>query len=488
VSFERASVAQKGLLILAIPLAFQLIFLALLTVLEAQHTVEGRSLADSARAESRLNYLIAQLHDAEAAMRGYVLTGDPRFDADYAAAEDAFRAQLKRVDDSVLASIGSIETEGTSIFRFHEQNRQLVAQGRPEMAVARVRTLEGKRLMGSAEESVRRLFDQEERRQVMLRQKTQLWQRELHFIIGGGMMLNVVVALLAGRFFTASIARRVKHVVENTHRLDHDEELLPLMGTDELAQLDVVYRRVANDLRERTRRLEEVNKQLEAFSYSVSHDLRAPVRAVGGYARMLEEDYGATLEKDARRYIEVIQQESDRMGRLIDDLLELSRLAAKPLKSEPVDVSAIAHSELTRLRAAEPHRNIDAEIADAPLAMGDREMLRSVIANLVGNAWKYTRGREQARIEFGGEPVGGVVRYFVRDNGAGFDMKYAAKLFVVFERLHSGDQFEGTGIGLAIVQKIVTRHGGTVWADSAPDQGATFFFTLPNGEETGNAG
>jgi signal transduction histidine kinase len=172
------------------------------------------------------------------------------------------------------------------------------------------------------------------------------------------------------------------------------------------------------------------------------------------------------------------------MGQLIDNLLELSRLTAKPLRCEPVDLREIADSELARLRAADPHRTVDAAIADAPLANGDREMIRSVMANLLGNAWKYTRGREEGRIEFGGERKNGVVRYFVRDNGAGFDMRYAAKLFIVFERLHSGDQFEGTGVGLAMVQKIVTRHGGTVWAQSEPGRGATFFFTLPPGEES----
>ncbi len=479
--------ARKGLLVVVVPLTFQLIFLALLAAVEGQHAVEGRSLADSARAQARLNYLIAQLHDAEAAMRGYVLTGDGRFEADFVESERAFKAELRRVDREVEPSIDNIERQGRTIFAFHGQNRQLVAQGHPELAAARVRTLEGKRLMEAAEESVRALFDQEERRQVALREKTQAWRRQLDVIIGGGTMLNVVVALLVGRFFGSSITRRLKHVVENTRRLDHDEELLPLAGEDEIAQLDDVYRRVANDLRQRTRRVEEVNKQLEAFSYSVSHDLRAPARAIGGYARMLEEDYGSTLEWEARRFIGVIQLESDRMGRLIDDLLELSRVTARPLTTAAVDLSAIADSELARLRAAEPDRDLEAVVARTPLACGDGEMIRSVVANLVGNAWKYTRGREHARIEFGGELTGSFVRYFMRDNGAGFDMRYAAKLFVPFERLH-GEEFEGTGVGLAMVQKIVTRHGGNVWAEGDPGRGAEFCFTLPAAEEMSDAG
>jgi signal transduction histidine kinase len=227
---------------------------------------------------------------------------------------------------------------------------------------------------------------------------------------------------------------------------------------------------------ERTAELEAVNKELASFSYSVSHDLRAPLRAVDGYARMLEEDYAARLDAEGRRLLTVIRDSAGRMGDLIDDLLDFSRLGRQPMTKQQVDVAALAREVVDELRGG--HKAAP-EVGDLPPAPGDRALLKQVWLNLIGNAFKYSAKRDAPRIEIGGRVEGEENVYWVHDNGAGFDMRYAAKLFGVFQRLHSQDEFAGTGVGLAIVQRVVTRHGGRVWAEGTPGEGACFFFSLP---------
>ena len=228
---------------------------------------------------------------------------------------------------------------------------------------------------------------------------------------------------------------------------------------------------------ERTAELEAVNKELASFSYSVSHDLRAPLRAVDGYARMLEEDYAARLDDEGRRLLSVVRASAGRMGQLIDDLLDFSRLGRQAMARQSVDVAALVREVVEEVRGE--HRAAVVEVRDLPAARGDRALLKQVWLNLVGNAFKYSAKREAPRIEIGGQIEGEENIYWVRDNGAGFDMRYAAKLFGVFQRLHAQDDFAGTGVGLAIVQRVVTRHGGRVWAEGKPEAGASFFFSLP---------
>jgi len=230
------------------------------------------------------------------------------------------------------------------------------------------------------------------------------------------------------------------------------------------------------ELRERGNQLEAANRELEAFSYSVSHDLRAPLRHIDGFARMLAEDAGERLLDEDRRMLATITDAVRRMGALIDDLLALSRFGRKPLDPQPVDMAALARDCLRELPAPLP----DIRIGALPQAEGDPALLRQVWCNLLSNAVKYSAPRgEQARVDVEGETVDGVVRYRVRDNGVGFDMRHAGKLFGVFQRLHGEDRFEGTGVGLAIVQRVVHRHGGDVRAEATPDAGATFTFDLP---------
>ncbi len=235
---------------------------------------------------------------------------------------------------------------------------------------------------------------------------------------------------------------------------------------------------------QRTKALEGTNAELESFSYSVSHDLRAPLRAIHGFARILLEDHHAKLDPEAQRLLGVIDQNTRRMGRLIDDLLAFSRLGRTDLTTGPVDMKELTQLVADEVQRVESNRNGSLEIRIEPLppARGDRGLLRQVMSNLLLNAAKFTRGRPSARIEVGSKPNGDQTVYHVKDNGAGFDARYADKLFGVFQRLHSAEEFDGTGVGLAIVKRIVQRHGGRVWAEGAVNQGATFYFTLP-GEE-----
>ena len=229
---------------------------------------------------------------------------------------------------------------------------------------------------------------------------------------------------------------------------------------------------------DRTAQLEAANKELEAFSYSVSHDLRAPLRAIDGFSRILLEDYMPQLPPEVARYLRIIFENTQQMGRLIDGLLAFSRLGRKPLSKQPISSADLVRQALDSLSSEQEGRQVEISLGELPPCQGDPVLLRQVWINLLSNALKFTRGREAARIEIGCVEREGEQVYFVKDNGVGFDMQYAGKLFGVFQRLHRDDEFEGTGIGLATVQRIIHRHGGQVWAEGEPDRGATFYFVL----------
>jgi two-component system sensor histidine kinase/response regulator len=256
------------------------------------------------------------------------------------------------------------------------------------------------------------------------------------------------------------------------------------------AEADILLR--SQELDEANKRLLEANhalalanNELEAFSYSVSHDLRAPLRAIDGFSRILHQEYAATLSEAAQQYLQDIRANSQRMGRLIDDLLGFARLSRQPLKKQTVGPAALVRQCLEELRGERKGRCVEVQVGDLPCCQADPALLKQVFTNLLSNALKYTGKRPTALIETGGriEADGragatGQCTYFVKDNGVGFDMRYADKLFGVFQRLHRAEDYDGTGVGLAIVQRIVHRHGGRVWAESQPNLGATFYFTL----------
>ncbi len=229
---------------------------------------------------------------------------------------------------------------------------------------------------------------------------------------------------------------------------------------------------------ERTAALTAANHELSAFAYSVSHDLRAPLRAIDAFSQALLEDHSAALDAQGQDYLRRVRANASRMGQLIDDLLQLSRLTRAEMRLEPIDLSAIARSIASDLQRAQPGRTVAFSIEPGLTARGDPRLLRVLLENLLGNAWKYTSRHPSAHIAFGRSSENGESVYFVRDDGAGFDLAYADKLFRPFQRLHTSEEFEGAGVGLATAQRVVRRHGGRIWADAAPERGATFFFTL----------
>jgi light-regulated signal transduction histidine kinase (bacteriophytochrome) len=228
--------------------------------------------------------------------------------------------------------------------------------------------------------------------------------------------------------------------------------------------------------------LQEAMKELESFSYSVSHDLRAPLRAIDGFANILFEEYNNVLDDEGKRLLSVIIKNVNSMGQLIDDLLAFSRLSRQQIQRIEIDVRALVQEVIDDLMASESVRRIEWEVDTLPAMIGDRSMIRQVYVNLLSNALKFTRKRDVARIEVGSRESGGEIVYYISDNGAGFDMQYQEKLFGVFQRLHSEKEFEGTGVGLANVRRIVHRHGGRIWAEGRVGEGATFYFTISTEE------
>lgn len=290
-------------------------------------------------------------------------------------------------------------------------------------------------------------------------------------------------------------------VTKSGKRIDVSVTLSPILdqagriiGASKIAR-DITHRKIAEqeirqlnaELEERvlrrTAELETANKELEAFSYSVSHDLRSPLRTVDGFSQAVLEDYGPQIPVEGRRYLQTIRDGAQRMGVLIDDLLTFSRLSRLPLHKEKVDLARMARDTFAELESEKGERNIELKIGELPKVHGDPALLKQVWINLLSNALKYTRKRETAIIEVGCKRDNGSAICFVSDNGTGFDMQYADKLFGVFQRLHRAEEFEGTGVGLAIVQRVINRHGGRVWAEATEGKGATFYFTLEGAKQ-----
>lgn len=314
-------------------------------------------------------------------------------------------------------------------------------------------------------------------------------------------MLSLLAALLVSAAFRRSVAEPIVELAD-TARVVTEEQNYSIRATptgkhDEVAvlidtfntmltqiqQRDRELKRAQDELEhrveDRTRQLSAANRELEAFSYSVSHDLRGPLEIINGFSHILLDEHGTRLESGGRECVQQINQATRRMADLIDDLLNLSRVSTTNMHREKVDLTGIAKAVADQLCRREPTRRVDFVIHDCMTVEGDSRLLRIVLENLLSNAWKYTSNVPVAHIEFGCEERVGHSAFFVRDNGAGFDPRFVDKLFKPFQRLHTPSEFPGTGVGLATVQRIIARHGGEVWAEGAVQQGATFYFTLP---------
>ena len=257
-----------------------------------------------------------------------------------------------------------------------------------------------------------------------------------------------------------------------------DQLAIAIQKANLYAQVQRTAAELEQRVRQRTAELEASNQELEAFSYSVSHDLRSPLRAIDGFSRILLRDYQTLLPDEGQRRLRLVRENAQQMGQLIDDLLAFSRLNRQPLHRQPTPLDQIVKQVLDALSSEREHRQVEWIVGTLPICQADPALLKQVMMNLLSNALKFTRQREIARIEVGIQVLDGDQVYFVKDNGAGFDMRYADKLFGVFQRLHSADEFEGTGVGLALVQRILHRHGGRIWAEAEVDKGAAFYFTL----------
>lgn len=354
------------------------------------------------------------------------------------------------------------------------------------------------RSMDSAASQLRRLVDDGMR-------KTHAWTTTLVFIVIAGTTIPLMVGLfLMMRSTSASLAvlRRGTEIVGSGdlgHRVSipGKDELAELARsfdemTDKLQKVTVSKDKLQKEIEERKRaeaerekliaNLEAANRELEAFTYSVSHDLRAPLRAIDGFSGMLLNDIAGSLDPESKRKFNVISANARKMGQLIDDLLVLSRTQRATLSMSAVDMNLLVHDVWEELWAGDPDRKIELRVGDLPQAGRDRMLLRQALSNILGNAVKFTRNKDAARIEISGSKSGDFNTYCVRDNGVGFDMRYYDKLFEVFRRLHSEKEYEGTGVGLAIVKKIIERHGGSIFAEGKPGEGAAFYFTLPAGD------
>ena len=311
---------------------------------------------------------------------------------------------------------------------------------------------------------------------------------------------SLLAALLVASIFQRAVAEPIVHLAETARVVSRDKNYalraIPTGNRDEpdiligafnemleqIQERDGALRKAHDELeervQERTAQLAATNRELEAFSYSVSHDLRAPLRSIDGFSLALLEDCAERLDGEGKDHLQRIRASTQRMGMLIDDLLNLSRMTRAEIHKEVVNLSALAHSVALGLRQAQPERKIEFRIEDRLQAKADPRLVQVILENLFGNAWKFTSKRTSACVEFGKTPHSGSSAYFVRDNGAGFDSAYATRLFGAFQRLHAASEFPGTGIGLATVQRIVHRHGGEIWAEGAVERGATFYFTL----------
>jgi signal transduction histidine kinase len=394
--------------------------------------------------------------------------------------------QLTRSEDKVLLAEARKDFDATlaNFSQFMEKDK---AEGRVAKAGFDLNEAESS-LIGQVFLKAYSLSDNIGRlHELMLKERSTAQNRSIIALIItvlGGVFAIIINSAITNRILTERIATLAKGVeIIGAGNLDH---LIDVKGNDELSKLarssNEMAAKIQNlyvDLKKEIAERQAANKELEAFSYSVSHDLRTPLRAINGFSQAVIEDYADKLDDEGKRLLDVISDSAKKMGQLIDDLLTFSRVGRQEPRRQEIDMPALVNSVAQDLKQADPGRTIYFDFKPMPAAIGDTAMVRQVITNLLSNAIKFSKPRDAIAIEVGSSIENHENVYYVKDHGVGFDMQYADKLFGVFQRLHSQEKFEGTGVGLALVQRIVHRHGGRIWAEGKVNEGATFYFTLP---------
>jgi signal transduction histidine kinase len=485
-------------LVIALPVAGLVATFFLRLPVTEQQQQTAAILARSSSVRSAAQDLLVTLLDAETGARGYALSGDKSFLDGYNVAIARVPQALDYLKGLVLPGEETVLYEQivARAFRRVELAREVVALGAQNAAAPALRekVSEARHEMDACRTAVDTLLDAQQRQVEQSQAELARIRQQTTPIVGITFLSGFIGAGAAMWLFVTGISRRASAVERNAERLARGERLRwePSRGFDEIGRLDSALRRAAILIRARDRELRQLNatlehslneqrllnRELEAFSYSVSHDLRAPLRSIDGFAQALREDWGDRLDEAGQDHLARVRNAAQRMGRLIDDLLKLSRLSRAQIQRVEVDLSQIARDIAAEMQERNPTRQVEWLIDDSLTERCDPSLARIVLENLLGNAWKFTSKTADARIEFTAMRDTVPVTYVVRDNGAGFDMKYADKLFAPFQRLHGEREFPGTGIGLATVQRIVHKHSGEVSTRAEVGRGAAFYFTL----------
>jgi signal transduction histidine kinase len=484
---SRLSLAHKGLLLFAVPFFAQLLFVALLLHFGNEREAEMEEEDAARETVAAANRMAGKAVDLHLTARGYLISGDPRALAEFTPTVAAIMTETRRFSASPTPESKRLLAAAARTIEVQREAYALLVAGRVEEA-RQTSMREIVPIMNELRIAQAAFVKDEERRIRVRHAGAVAASRTIERTVLAAAVVTLALLLAMGTAFVRNASHRLSIVLENTRRLGRDEPPdPPVGGDDEIADVDEAFHRMVDALAQRKRELEYAHGEMESFSYSVSHDLRAPLRAIGGYAQMLAEDDADRLDAEGLRYVQTIRAEASRMGHLIDDLLRFSRVSRQSLRIEPLNIAAMAEACLVELRREHPTRIIELRVDDLPRAAGDASLVRLVVMNLLSNAVKYTAPRPVAEIELTGTLRGNDCVYQVSDNGVGFDTRYADKLFAVFQRLHSPDEFDGTGVGLALVQRIVQRHHGEVSAASVLGTGATFTFTLPAAEAVRDA-
>ncbi|HEX4154189.1 MAG TPA: CHASE3 domain-containing protein [Acidobacteriaceae bacterium] len=428
---------------------------------------------------SQTEGLVAQVHTAESAARGYILTGAPTFERQYLAANDQIQRGIVNIQR--LTGDNSSQQQRIAMLRTRIAGKLAaleagiaVREGHPTGMIdptllgAVVRDTPDR--MDSVQNTIREI-ENEEHRLLADRIHASAFARR-------NVWLSFVFAFALDFLLLIAALEQLVRAERNQQRIAAGAEEIRQLNTE----LTILNTELENRVQERTHELASSNQELEAFSYSVSHDLRAPLRTIDGFSLALQEDFAGKLDEEGRDYIERVRNGVQRMGMLIDALLQLSRVTRSEIQREEVDLSQLATLVFHEVQAADPGREVKWIAQPGVIADADPRLIRIAFENLIGNAWKFTARAPNAAIEFGSSRRDGQTVYFIRDNGAGFDMQYVDRLFTAFQRLHGERDFKGSGIGLATVSRIIRRHHGAIWAEGDIGRGATFFFTLAAAE------